>query len=180
MTEDNHQNHTGIRREVDKAQDAVGAAVGQASAKLGGGTTQGFTKNALLGGAYEIDSSHYILEKCGDAALKTFAREMVDDHEKSKQELLAILKEDPELDRPSGDLDERRRGMIDNLKNAPENELEETYLKQQLAAHKEAIELFEHYTKEGDHGQLKRYAQSTLPVLEQHLRRVTQLQEVRT
>ncbi|MEH6487926.1 DUF4142 domain-containing protein [Hyphomonas oceanitis] len=179
MTDDNHQNHTGIRREIDKAQDAVGAAVGQASAKLGGGTTQGFTKNALLGGAYEIDSSNYVLEQSGDAAVKTFAREMVDDHEKSKRELLAILQEDPDLERPSDDLDERRRGMIDNLKNAPENELEGTYLKQQLAAHKEAIELFKHYAKEGDNERLKRYAMSTLAVLEQHLRRVTQLQEVR-
>jgi len=44
-----------------------------------------------------------------------------------------------------------------------------------VVAHEQTIELFRNYAEQGDNADLKAFAQSTLPKLEQHLQEAKQL-----
>ena len=45
----------------------------------------------------------------------------------------------------------------------------------QIAAHKDAVSLFERYGKEGDNAELKAFANKTLPHLQMHLKMAQEL-----
>lgn len=172
-----NETHTGAGRAVDKAQDAVGAAVGKASASLGGGSTGAFVKNAALGDMYEIQAAEVALRRAKDPKVRTLAEEMIADHRKASANLKSEVQSLDDVAGPPGELDARRKGMIENLEKAPDAEFDASYLEQQSAAHDEATTLFRNYADNGDNPKLKAFAQETLPVLERHFEHVRQLQQ---
>lgn len=174
MTEEN-ETHEGASRMADKAQDAVGAAVGKASASVGGGTTKGFVKNAALSDMYEIRAAEIAKRRSRTPSITRLAEQMIDDHTKASADLKSILASLDGLDAPPAQLDERRQGLVDNLDAAPEDEFDKSYLEQQHAAHDEAITLFRNYAENGDKAELKTFASQTLPVLERHMQHVQDL-----
>ena len=169
------QTHDGASRMVDKAQDAVGAAVGKASASMGGGTDTGFVKNAVLSNLYEIKAAEVAKRRTSDASVSDLAEQMIKDHTHAASELKSVLASLSDVDAPAEELDERRNGMIDNLEAAPGEAFDKTYLDQQYAAHDEAITLFRNYAENGDQPKLRSFASSTLPVLERHFDHVKKL-----
>ena len=54
-------------------------------------------------------------------------------------------------------------------------EFDDEYNSMQVAAHKDAVSLFERYAKNGDHAGLKAFAAKTLPHLQQHLKMAQEL-----
>lgn len=174
---DDKSTHEGAARAVDKAQDAVGAVVGKTSATLGGSTTSGFVKNAALGDMYEIRASEIALKRATSPAVRKLAEQMIGDHQKALAELRSTLISLPDVEHPPEQLDERRKGMIDNLEAAPEDEFDRSYLEQQYAAHDEATTLFRKYSENGDVAALKQFATKTLPVLEKHFSHVQELRQ---
>lgn len=72
-------------------------------------------------------------------------------------------------------LDNRRQGMLDNLRDAPAEGFDPAYLEQQQTAHREAVTLFKGYAESGDNPQLKGLAASAVPILQKHLDRVASL-----
>lgn len=170
-----NETHEGASRMVDKAQDAVGAAVGKTSASIGGGTTKGFVKNAALSDMYEIEAAELAIRRTASPPIVKLAEQMIDDHGKASAELKRTVAALDDVDAPPARLDERRQGMIDNLEAAPDEEFDKSYLDQQYAAHDEAVTLFRNYSEHGDEPKLKAFASETLPVLERHLSHVQEL-----
>ena len=72
-------------------------------------------------------------------------------------------------------LDERRKGMIDNLRGAAANDFDDRYLDHQTMAHHEALLAFNGYKTAGDNADLKAFAAETAPKLETHAQMVTKL-----
>ncbi len=70
---------------------------------------------------------------------------------------------------PPADLDDRRKGMIQNLKAAGSSDFDLAYLHQQLAAHIEVLELMKRYASGGDNAALKALAAKTAPKIQMHL-----------
>jgi putative membrane protein len=70
---------------------------------------------------------------------------------------------------PAGHLDDRRQGMIDDLRGASGRDFDTRYLDQQVGAHQEAKILLRGYARSGDNGALKRFAQTILPKVQTHL-----------
>lgn len=175
MTEEKHR---GASAAVDKAQDAVGAAVGKTAAAVGGGSTSAFVKNAALSDIYEIKAAEVALQRSRSDKIRQIAEEMRDDHIASSRNLRVALqgRRLENIETPPTELDDRRRGLVDNLKKAPEDEFDKRYLDQQAAAHDEALTLFRNYRDNGDDQQLKSFAVNTLPVLERHYEHVKSAQ----
>lgn len=149
------------------AGDAAAAPVGQVAASTAGSTnTTAFVQNAARSDMYEIQAANMALQRSQSAQIKDFAQTMVKDHTQTSQKLMAAL--------PSGvtapkDLDKRRQGMLDNLKNSAPGEFDKRYAAQQVAAHQEALTLMKGYGEHGDNAQLKQLASQTAPKIEQHL-----------
>jgi len=159
---------------VNAAQDAVGAAVGQTSAAtLGANTTEGFVTSAATSDMYEIQAGQMAQQKAQSAGVKAFAKQMVTDHTAMSNELKAVASK-VNVALPT-ELDQRRKGMIDNLTAASGADFDKVYLAQQDAAHGEAHTLLQGYADNGDNPELKALAQKALPKVKGHHDQVKKL-----
>ncbi|HEX8233037.1 MAG TPA: DUF4142 domain-containing protein [Caulobacteraceae bacterium] len=162
---------------VNAAQDAMSAPVGMASAATLGRTTDGFVTNAAISDMYEIEAGKLAQQKGQNAQVKAFGAMMVKDHTTMSTKMKAALsKAGANVTAPTK-LDERRQGMIDNLKAANGADFDTAYLAQQEAAHNEALTLVRTYAENGDNAALKAHASEGAPKIQQHLDKVKQLQD---
>ena len=67
-------------------------------------------------------------------------------------------------------LDSSSQSKIDKLKDAKPDDFSSDFDSMQVSAHKDAVSLFERYTKGGDDPKLKDWAGKTLPTLRHHLK----------
>ena len=156
-------------------QDATSGVVGAASAATLGRTTGGFVTNAAIGDMYEIESSKIAQEKGQNADVKAYAKMMIADHTKMSADLKTAVGSTADAPIPTA-MDERRQGMIDNLRQAPADQFDKVYLAQQVAAHGENVTLHETYAENGDNAAIKAHAAKGLPMIQKHLERARQLE----
>lgn len=157
------------------AQDAASAAVGTTSAVTLGRTTEGFVTNAAIADMYEIESARLAAKQAQSPELKQFAQKILDDHTKMSGDLKKAAGGAQGVTVPTA-MDERRQGMIDNLKQAPAGNFDQVYRTQQVAAHQESLTLHQTYAENGDNPQLKALAAQHTPMIRMHLERVQGMQ----
>ena len=173
----NEGEHHGLRVAVDKAEDAVGAAVGLAAASTAGShSTKAFVTNAVIANRYELEAASIALERAAPGPVREIAQRMTEDHARLGEQMRRTVEAADQSEALPDKLDERRQGMIDNLRTAPAEEFDRRYLQQQTVARQEAIALFEGYGENGDVPQLKRLAQEAVPTLKAHLQAVRSAQ----
>jgi putative membrane protein len=154
---------------VDKAQDATAAAVGTVAAAMPT-DAQGFVTAMATSDMYEIQAAKIAQTRSTSPKVKAFAAKMIHDHSATTAELKAILAKGSATNvTPPTDLDQRRQGMIDNLKSADAGAFDKTYLDQQVAAHTEAESTLNNYGGKGDNDALKAFATKTAPKVQMHL-----------
>jgi putative membrane protein len=152
---------------ANQAQDATGAAVGSMSAAtLGSHDTGAFVSNAAQSDMYEIQAAKIAEQKAKDPEVKAFARKMVTDHTKLSSEMKPLIAKAGQT--PPADLDQRRKGFLDNLKATPAADFDKTYIDQQVAAHDEALTLMQGYAKDGSDAGLKAAAGKAVPIIQAH------------
>jgi putative membrane protein len=128
-----------------------------------------FVQTAAMSDMYEIEAGKIANQKGQSPAVRGFGQMMVDAHSKTTQELTSIVKSQAIKVELPPKLDSKHQKLIDDLNSASNESFDSTYAKQQTDAHKEAVDLFEKYAKDGDNAELKKFAQTTLPVIQQHL-----------
>jgi Predicted outer membrane protein len=166
----------GQSQPVNAAQDAMGAAVGTISAStLGANSTTAFVENAAMSDMYEIEAGKLAQQKGQHADVKAFGKQMVADHTAMSNELKALLQKH-NLTAPA-ELDQRRKGMLDNLIAANGADFDKAYIAQQDAAHGEAHTLMTGYAQNGDNADLKALAQKAAPKIQSHHDRVNQIKQ---
>jgi putative membrane protein len=107
------------------------------------------------------------------AGVKAFGKMMVDGHTATSNELKPLAAAAGVT--PPTEMDERRKGFIDNLKAAGAD-FDRVYLGQQVAAHNEALSLMRGYADGGDNAPIKAFAAKTAPIVEQHLMKARELE----
>jgi putative membrane protein len=63
---------------------------------------------------------------------------------------------------------EKHQSQLDQLQAAEEGAFDEAYIAAQVAAHDEAVALFEGFSTQGEESALRGFAAETLPTLQQH------------
>ncbi|RAK62496.1 DUF4142 domain-containing protein [Phenylobacterium kunshanense] len=160
---------------VNAAQDATSAAVGAVSAStMGQVSTDAFVTNAAISDMYEIEAGRIAQQKGQSADVKAFGKMMVTDHTAMSNAMKPLIVAAGKT-APTG-LDERRKGLIDNLNAASPADFDRTYLAQQEAAHSEALTLMQGYADNGDDAGLKGAAAKAVPKIQAHLDQVKKLQ----
>lgn len=131
-------------------------------------STEDFVKEVAISDMFEIEASKLAQQK-GNTEEKTFASHMVTDHGKTSTELKGLVsggKVKAELPKA---LDSSHRSKLDTLKGASGKDFSSEFDAIQVSAHKDAVDLFERYSKGGDNADLKNWAGKTLPALKHHL-----------
>lgn len=131
--------------------------------------TPTFVKNAAMTDMFEIEAGKVALEKGQAESVKGFAQHMIDDHTKMSDNLKATVQaEKLQADVPQ-QLDEDHNEMLEKLRKASTEDFDETYAEMQVKGHKDAVDLFQTYSKDGDNEALKQLAANGLPTIQGHL-----------
>jgi putative membrane protein len=153
---------------VSATQDAASVPVGQTSAMtLGANTVDGYVTNAAMGDMYEIRAAEMALERSQNAEVRALAQMILNDHTAAGEALQGIVQSQQiDVQMPT-ELDERRQGLLDNLRDA--DNFDEVFIDQQVAAHQEALTLHKGFADNEDAPELAAHASNAVPKLEAHL-----------
>lgn len=161
---------------VDAVQDAASAPVGQMSAAtLGANTVGGYVPNAAEGDMYEIQAAEIALERTQNAGVRELARMIRTDHTAAAEAMRPLVQQEATDVRIPAQLDERRQGLIDNLRSASAEDFDRVWIDQQIAAHQEAITLHRGFSDNSDAPALAEHTRTVLPKIEAHLERAEAL-----
>jgi putative membrane protein len=131
-------------------------------------TTADFIMEAANSDMLEIAAAKLALEM-GNAEEKKFAEQMMADHGKTSSDLKALVSSGAvKADVPTA-LDSSSQKKLDKLRDTRRQAFASEYDPMQVSAHKEAVSLFERYSKSGDNPMLKDWSSKTLPTLQHHL-----------
>jgi putative membrane protein len=147
---------------------SVGEKTGVNSALDISPTTADFVKEAATSDMLEIQAAK-IAEDKGNAEEKKFAGQMVTDHTKTSSELREMVSGSEVMADIPTKLDDSSQKKLDKLRDAKPADFAGQYDPMQVSAHKDAVSLFERYSKSGDNPKLKDWAGKTLPALQHHL-----------
>ena len=131
-------------------------------------STQDFVTEAANSDMLEIAAAKEA-EKKGDPDEKKFAGQMVTDHTKTSQDLKGLVDSGDVKATIPTKLDDSSQKKLDELTNAKQGKFADYYDPMQVSAHKDAVSLFQRYSKSGDNAKLKDWAGKTLPTLQHHL-----------
>jgi putative membrane protein len=123
---------------------------------------------------FVIQSSELAQDRAQSSEVKSFAKQMIEDHTKLGQELKSAAQA-ANISPPPEQPDAKQKAALSKLRSAHGPAFERAYLAAQLAGHKQAVSLLRKYAKSGRTAQLKEVAQKTLPIEERHLSEVTEL-----
>jgi putative membrane protein len=152
------------------AQTAAPSTANQKNAQQGSvsAETKTFVTTAAMTDMFEIQAGQLAQKKADGPAYQDLAQMTVADHTKTSQELKPMAASLPGVQMPV-DLDSALKQKIDKLGSLSGADFERQYKTEQVAGHKEAVALFENYSKSGDNPELKSWAARTLPTLKTHL-----------
>ncbi|PDT28489.1 DUF305 domain-containing protein [Rhizobium sp. L9] len=136
--------------------------------------TEDFVKEAAASDMFEIASSKLAIER-GDDATKAFAQQMLTDHQKTSEELKALVSGGKVKAALPSAMTSDQQSMLDKLNSLQGADFNKQYHSDQESAHEDAVDLFKRYGDEGDNPELKAWAASTRPALEHHLQMAEEL-----
>ncbi len=132
-----------------------------------------FVNTAGEAGAAEVAMGQLAESHSASADVKGFAARVVSDHQKAGDELKSIAEAKGAT--PPAELSKKDQADLDKLSKLQGSDFDKAYIKTQLSAHRSAVALFGTESKSGKDAQLKQFASTTLPTLEDHLQMVQQL-----
>jgi putative membrane protein len=153
---------------MSNVEDATSHAVGTMSAATTS-SLQGFVTGAAISDMYEVEAGKIAEQRSSNPDVKAFAQKMVQAHTATTAQLKSILASMKNQPAAPAHLDDRRQGLIDNLRGASAADFDARYMSQQVDAHKEALSLMKGYAKDGDNPSVKSFAAETAPKVQDHL-----------
>lgn len=145
----------------------AGSAYGQPAAvpKL-----QEFVTAAAVSDLMEIETSKLAVMKADNPKSKQFAQKMIDDHTETSKELKALVVGGRVKAAMPVSWDRSQQARLDEMSSLKSADFTKQYNAMQVAAHKDAVSLFDRYAKGGDNADLKAFAAKHLPHLREHLK----------
>jgi putative membrane protein len=140
----------------------------QGSANRLTGADETFMNKAAEGGMAEVELGKLAETRASSDAVKNFGKRMVNDHTKADDQLKSIAAQE-NVALPTG-LSSRDQAALDRLSMLNGADFDRAYMRNMVRDHRTDIAEFQ---READHGadpNMKQFASSTLPTLQEHLR----------
>jgi putative membrane protein len=132
-----------------------------------------FADTAAEAGMAEVEMAKAAQQHAASADVKSFADRMVADHSKANEQLTSIATaQGIKLPTKLSHKDQRE---LDRLGKLDGTAFDKEYVKSQVGAHQDAVKLFTKESQSGRNDDLKSFAGTTLPTLQDHLSMVTTL-----
>jgi putative membrane protein len=132
--------------------------------------TQDFVTLAAQSDMLEIEASKLAQAKSDSDKTKQFAAKMIKDHTETSTELKSLVSSGKVKVEAPASLDKAHQEELDKLTKLDGKDFTKEYDSMQVTAHKDAVSLFERYSKDGDNADLKAFASKYLPHLQEHLK----------
>jgi putative membrane protein len=130
-------------------------------------TPQSFASQAAIIGKAEIELGQLALKNTQDNEVRTYAERMVKDHSAADKKLKAIAAKE-NLQLPQS-LDKEHESLKTKLQGLKGKDFDREYVSAMAKGHDKAVALFESASQQPQmSGELKQFAASTLPTLEEH------------
>ncbi len=127
-----------------------------------------FLKEAAEGGLLEVELGKTAAAKGTSDGVKQFGQKMVDDHSKANDQLKEVAsKESVEI--PTS-ISSKKQARIDKLSKLSGAAFDKAYIKDMVKDHEQDVHEFQVEAQNGTDPNIKQFAASTLPTLEEHLK----------
>lgn len=171
---DNGNMNRSTSNNMAKASPTATAPMETANAnKPAMGDDMDFMTAADLAGLAEVELGKLAQTKAQNAEVKKFAGMMVTDHTKAGDELKALGKKKDF--KPATEMDSSHKAIMEKLKGLSGAEFDKAYVDAMVDDHEDAVDLFEGQAKDGKDPELKAFAAKTLPVLQGHLKMISDI-----
>jgi putative membrane protein len=127
-----------------------------------------FVTSAQEGNLAEVEAARLVEQKSTNPAVKDFASRMVTDHTRDSEQLKTLASAEG-VTLPSA-LSAAERTQDESWQKLSGTKLNDAYLRDELQDHKETISAFENEIEHGQDKAVKKYAEQTLPTLQDHIR----------
>jgi putative membrane protein len=131
-------------------------------------TDQQFVMKASAGGLAEVNLSRLAATRARSDDVKQFAKHMLEDHNKANKELNALA--DKLRIPPAQTQEQRHEELATRLSALSGAQFDREFMKAQVKAHEETVDLFKAQAENGQNKDLKALAKKMLPTLEKHLK----------
>ncbi len=133
-----------------------------------------FLEEASAKGVAEIETAHKALEQSQSAEVKAFAERMIKEHAAANEKMAELAAaRNMEISDEATLMDKAKRMILEARDG---DSFDAAYANNQVAAHEQAIELFERASRSEDAG-IAAFARETLPKLQEHLEEARKLVE---
>jgi putative membrane protein len=126
-----------------------------------------FIEEAAKGGMAEVELGQLAAQKGQSDQVKQFGQKMVDDHGKANDQLKQLASSKG-VTLPT-EVDGKTKRELDRLSKLSGADFDREYMKHMVSDHKKDVKEFKSQAKSAKDADLKSFASSTEPVLEQHL-----------
>jgi putative membrane protein len=138
-----------------------------------GDLDESFFKNAAEGGIAEVNAGQLAQTKGASQSVKDFGAMMVKDHSAANQKLASIAAAQGVKLPDSPGMMQMAEGK--ELKMKSGDSFDKSYIKGQIKAHQETVELFQKEIASGKNPQAQQFASATLPTVQAHLAKINQI-----
>jgi putative membrane protein len=132
-------------------------------------TATDYVMKAGQSDAFEIQSGQLAASKAKRSDVKAFGAQMVKDHTKSTEMVLAAASKSGLATTSPPALRPDQQDKLNQLRAAAGEGFDSLYVSQQLQAHEEALALHRAYDQGGEDANLKKVAANIVPVVTKHL-----------
>lgn len=132
-----------------------------------------FAMMAAMGGIEEVEMGKLAAAKGASEEVRQFGQRMVDDHTKANQELMQIASSKG-MTLPAA-LDPKHQADMQKMSALSGEAFDKEYVKMMVKDHKKDVGEFQKESTRGADPELKAFAASTLPTLQEHLRMIQRI-----
>jgi putative membrane protein len=126
-----------------------------------------FIEKAAEGGMAEVQLGKLATQKAGADQVKQFGQRMVDDHSKANDQLKQVASS-KNVTLPT-DVDKSTKREMDKLSKLSGADFDREYMKNMVSDHKKDVSDFKSEASRAKDPDVKQFAASTLPTLQEHL-----------
>ena len=128
---------------------------------------QTFVTEAASSGLAEAELGQLAQQKAANPEVQQFGQRMVQDHGQANQKLMAVANELGAA--PPGTPGEKAAATKRELEGMAGEKFDQAYMRAMIKDHDLAVALFQREAQEGQSEQLRKFAEETLPTIQEHL-----------
>jgi putative membrane protein len=154
--------------QTSAASTAKSESSGKTHAKTDKSSDMKFAREAALGGMEEVELGRLAVKNAQSDQVKQFGQRMIDDHTKAGEQLKSVAAKN-NITLPT-ELDAKHKASVDRFARLSGSAFDRAYMRDMVRDHEKDIADFQKEASAGSNMDLKNFASSTLPTLQDHLR----------